>query len=268
MSSSTALALARTVALAGRAVPRLGFGALHLAGPGGWGAPADRDAAIALVRGAVEAGIRYIDTADSLGPDVSEAVIAEALRPYRDDVVVATKAGMTRTGPHGWGVLGHPAYLRQQAHASALRLGLDPIPLFYLHRIDPAYPLADQLGALAELRDQGVIEHVGLSAVTSRQLAEAEAIVPVAAVQNHYNVVSRESDDVLAETTRRGIPFVTFWSLGRRDLLEQPDVSQLADELGVPAASLLLAWIVRRSPATVPLVGTSSLSHLTGCPSS
>lgn len=263
MSSSTALAPARTVALAGRAVSRLGFGALHLAGPGGWGAPADRDAAIALVRGAVEAGIRYIDTADSLGPDVSEAVIAEALRPYRDDIVVATKAGMTRTGPHGWGVLGHPAYLRQQAHASAIRLGLDPIPLFYLHRVDPAYPLVDQVGALAELRDQGVIEHVGLSAVTSRQLAEAEAIVPVAAVQNHYNVASRESDDVLAETTRRGIPFVTFWSLGRgRDLLEQPDVSQLADELGVPAASLLLAWIVGRSPATVPLAGTRSLSHL------
>src|SRR5688572_29571055 len=191
-SAAPTVAVAPTVAFAGLAVPRLGFGALHLAGPGGWGAPADRDAAIALVRGAVEAGIRYIDTADSLGPDVSEAVIAEALRPYRDDIVVATKAGMTRTGPHGWGVLGHPAYLR---------------------RVDPAYPLVDQVGALAELRDQGVIEHVGLSAVTSRQLAEAEAIVPVAAVQNHYNVASRESDDVLAETTRRGIPFVTFWSL-------------------------------------------------------
>lgn len=263
MSVVTALTAPRTVSLAGRAVPRLGFGALHLAGPGGWGAPADRDAAIRLVRGAVEAGIRYIDTADSLGPDVSEAVIAEALRPYADDLVIATKAGMTRTGPRGWGVLGHPAYLRQQAHASALRLGLDPIPLFYLHRIDPAFPLADQVGALAELRAEGVMAHVGLSAVTSAQLAEAERIVPVSAVQNHYNVVTRESDDVLAETSRRGIPFVTFWSLGRgRDLLARPDVVGLADELGLPPASLLLAWIIGRSPVTLPLAGTGNPVHL------
>lgn len=263
MSSATALTPTRTVSLAGRAVPRLGFGALHLAGPGGWGAPTDRGAAIRLVRGAIEAGVRYVDTADSLGPDVSEAVIAEALRPYADDVVVATKAGMTRTGPHGWGVLGHPDYLRQQAHASALRLGLDPIPLFYLHRVDPGYPLADQAGALAELREEGVIAHVGLSAVTSDQLAEAERIVPISAVQNHYNVVTRESEGVLAEASRRGIPFVSFWSLGRgRELLEHVDVVEVAADLGVPAASLLLAWIVGRSPTTLPLAGTRNPAHL------
>jgi aryl-alcohol dehydrogenase-like predicted oxidoreductase len=185
MSSTPPVATAPAVSLAGRHVPRLGFGGLHLAGPDGWGAPADKESAIALVRGAVEAGIRYIDTADSLGPDVSEAVLAEALGPFRDDLVIATKAGMTRTGPRGWGVLGHPAYLTQQAHASALRLGLDPIPLFYLHRVDPAYPLADQVGALADLRRAGVIEHVGLSAVSTAQLIEADSILPVAAVQNH-----------------------------------------------------------------------------------
>lgn len=252
-----------SITLAGRRVPRVGFGGLHLAGPGGWGAPADRAAVIALVQGAVDAGFRYIDTADSLGPDVSEAVIAEALRPYRDGLVIATKAGMTRTGPKGWGVLGHPAYLRQQAHASALRLGLDPIPLFYLHRIDSAFPLADQLGALAELREEGVIQHVGLSAVTAEQLREAEQIVPISAVQNHYNVVSRQSDDVVDEATSRGIPFVTFWSLGRgRLLLDQPDIADAARELGITTTSLLLAWIVGRSPSTLALVGSANLSHL------
>jgi aryl-alcohol dehydrogenase-like predicted oxidoreductase len=262
-AAADAPVVAPTVALAGGRVPRLGFGALHLAGPDGWGAPIDRAAAIALVRGAVDAGIRYIDTADSLGPDVSEAVIAEALRPYRDDLIVATKAGMTRTGPRGWGVLGHPAYLRQQAHASALRLGLDPIPLFYLHRIDPAYPLADQVGALAELRAEGVIAHVGLSAVTVDQLREAEQITPISAVQNHYNVVSRASDDVLDAAAERGIPFITFWSLGRgRELIDDPGVTAIAHDLGLAPASLLLAWIIRRSPTTVPLAGTSRLAHL------
>lgn len=260
---ATVAATAPTVSLAGRAVPRLGFGALHLAGPGGWGLPGDRAAAQALVRGAVDLGVRYIDTADSLGPDVSEAVIAEALRPYRDDLVIATKAGMTRTGPRGWGVLGHPGYLRQQAHASVLRLGLDAIPLFYLHRIDPAFPLADQVGALAELRREGVIEHVGLSAVTAAQLAEAETIVPIAAVQNHYNAVSRASDDVLAAAEDRGIPFVTFWSLGRgRELLDLPEVRGIAGDLGVAPASVLVAWIAGRSPWALPLVGTANLDHL------
>lgn len=261
--TATVAATAPTVSLAGRAVPRLGFGALHLAGPGGWGQPADRAAAHALVRGAVELGIRYVDTADSLGPDVSEAVIAEALRPYRDDLVIATKAGMTRTGPRGWGVLGHPDYLRQQAHASALRLGFDAVPLFYLHRVDPAFPLADQVGALAELRREGVIEHVGLSAVTAAQLAEAETIVPIAAVQNHYNVVSRASDDVLGLAEDRGIPFVTFWSLGRgRELLDLPEVRGTACDLGIAPAALLVAWIAGRSPWTLPLVGTANPDHL------
>ena len=264
MSLTTALS-PPTLSLAGTTVPRLGFGALHLAGSGGWGAPTDRDAARALVRGAVEAGVRYIDTADSLGPDVSEAVIAEALQPYAADLVIATKAGMTRTGPDSWGVLGHPAYLRQQAHASALRLQLEPIPLFYLHRIDPAFPLEDQVGVLRDLRDEGVIRDIGVSAVSVEQLQAAERVVPIAAVQNHYNVASRQSDDVLDHTAGRGIPFVTFWSLGRgRALIDDPTVVAWARELGVPAASVLLAWIIARSPTTVPLAGTRNLSHLRG----
>lgn len=251
------------VVLAGREVPRLGFGALHLAGPAGWGAPLDRDAAIALARGALDAGIRYFDTADSLGPDVSESVLAEALWPYPADVVIATKAGMLRTGPREWGVLGHPQYLRQQAHASALRLRLDAIPLFYLHRIDPAYPLEDQLGALLDLRQAGVIEHIGLSGITFDQLRSAKEIAPIAAVQNHYNLVSRASRDVLAAAEEDAIPFVTFWSLGHgRTLLDDPAITALAAELAVPAATILLAWIVRSSPRTLPLAGTGRIAHL------
>ncbi|WP_341977987.1 aldo/keto reductase [Microbacterium sp. LTA6] len=262
-SSTLRPAPAASVSLAGREVPRLGFGALHLAGPGGWGAPVDRRAAIALVRGAVDAGIRYIDTADSLGPDVSEAVIAEALWPYPRDVVIATKAGMLRTGPTGWSALGQPAYLRQQAHASALRLRLDSIPLFYLHRIDPTYPLEDQVGALLELRDEGVIEHIGLSAVTLSQLHAAQQIAPIAAVQNHYNVVSRGSGDVLAAAEDAGIPFVSFWSLGHgRTLLDDPAIVALAAEARLSAATLLLAWILHSSRASLPLVGTGRIVHL------
>jgi pyridoxine 4-dehydrogenase len=251
------------VVLAGREVPRLGFGALHLAGHTGWGAPVDRDAAIALARGALDAGIRYFDTADSLGPDVSESVLAEALWPYPADVVIATKAGMLRTGPREWGVLGHPQYLRQQAHASALRLRLEAIPLFYLHRIDPAYPLEDQLGALLDLRESGVIEHIGLSGITFDQLRSAKEVAPIAAVQNHYNLVSRASRDVLAAAEADGIPFVTFWSLGHgRTLLDDPVITALADELSVPAATILLAWIIRGSLLTLPLAGTGRLTHL------
>ncbi len=249
--------------VAGRGVPRLGFGALHLAGPGGWGAPTDRGAAIALVRGAVEAGIRYIDTADSLGPDVSEAVLAEALWPYPADLVLATKAGMVRSGPKTWGILGHPLYLRQQAYASALRLRLEAIPLFYLHRIDPAYPLEDQLGALLTLREEGVIEHIGISAVTLEQYRAAQRIAPIAAVQNHYNVVSRASQDVLDAAEDDGIPFVTFWSLGHgRTLIDDPAVAAIAAETGIPAATILLAWILQRSPHALPLAGTGRLAHL------
>lgn len=262
-SHPTHLDTAARVTLAGRSVARLGFGALHLAGPGGWGAPADRRTAIELARGAVDSGIDYIDTADSLGPDVSEAVLAEALWPYPHGLLIATKAGMLRTGAREWRVLGHPDYLRQQAHASARRLRLETIPLFYLHRIDPAYPLEDQLGALATLQTEGVIEHIGLSAVTIEQYRAAQNIVSIAAVQNHYNVVSRQSSDLLDAATADGIPFVAFWGLGHgRDLLDDTAIRSFAEEARIPPATLLLAWILHRSPSTLPLAGTSSLEHL------
>lgn len=252
------------VRIDGRDVPRIGFAGLHLAGPGGWGAPLDRNAAIALVRTAVDRGIRYLDTADSLGPGVSEAVIAEALYPYADDLVIGTKAGMVRSGPSGWGVLGRPDYLKQQAHASALRLRLDAIPLFTLHRIDPAYPLADQVGALVELRDAGVIRAIGLSAVTVAQLDEARTIAPIAAVQNHLNLVSRYSDAVVERTAELGIPFTAYWAFGHgRTLIDDPELRTIADRAGTSTAQLLLAWILHRSPNILALPGSSSIPHLT-----
>lgn len=252
-----------TIRIAGAVVPRVGFAGLHLAGPGGWGRPVDRAAAIDLLRTAVSLGVRLVDTADSLGPGVSEGVIREALHPYPEGVVVATKAGMTRAGAKAWGVLGRPDYLKQQAYASLHRLGLDRIPLFTLHRIDPAYPLADQVGALVELRDEGVIEHIGLSAVSVPQLDEALEITPIAAVQSHYNLVSRANDDVLVRTGELGIPFVAFWGLGHgRTLIEAPAVSEVAARLGATGAQVLIAWLLQRAPHVVAIPGTGDPGRL------
>lgn len=252
------------VSFDGRQVPRIGFAGLHLAGPGGWGAPVDRAAAIALVRAAVERGIRYIDTADSLGPGVSEEIIAAALHPYGEELVIGTKAGMVRSGPSSWGVLGRPDYLKQQAHASALRLRVDAIPLFTLHRVDPAYPLADQVGALVELRDAGVIRAIGLSAVSVAQLDEARAIAPISAVQNHLNLVSRHSERVVERTAELGIPFTAYWAFGHgRTLIDDPALRAIAARADASPAQLLLAWLLHRSPNILALPGSSSIDHLT-----
>lgn len=263
MSLSTRLHPSRHVRVAGRDVARIGFAGLHLAGPGGWGAAADSDAAIALLRAGVDAGIRYIDTADSLGPGASEDVVAAALHPYDDDLVVATKAGMVRSGPRSWGVLGRPDYLKQQAYASALRLRLDAIPLFHLHRIDPAYPLADQLGALIDLRDEGVIREIGLSAVTLDQLDAALELAPISAVQNHFNLVSRHAQRVLERTAELGIPFTAYWTLGHgRTLIDDLELAVIARRAGLTSAQLLLAWLLHRSANIIALPGSGSPAHL------
>lgn len=254
---------ARTIRIAGVEVPRIGFAGLHLAGPGGWGRPADPDAAASLLRAATDAGVRLIDTADSLGPGVSEEIVRDTLHPYADDVVIATKAGMTRAGERGWGILGRPDYLKQQAYTSLHRLRLDRIPLFTLHRIDPAYPLADQVGALAELRDEGVIAHIGLSAVSVAQLDEALEIAPIAAVQSHFNLVSRANADVVARTRALGIPFVAFWGLGHgRTLIEAPAVQAVAARLGATGAQVLIAWLLQHAPHVVAIPGTSDSGRL------
>ncbi|MGY1602578.1 aldo/keto reductase [Geodermatophilus sp. SYSU D00815] len=245
-------------------VHRLGYGAMQLPGPGVWGEPADRAAAVRVVRAAVEQGVDFIDTADSYGPAVSEQIIAEALHPYPEDLVIATKAGFTRTGPGEWTVLGHPAYLRQQVELSLRYLRVDRIDLLQLHRIDPAFPLADQLGVFRELQEEGKVRHVGLSEVSVEQVEAARQVVDVVSVQNLYNLTYRKSQDVLDHCTREGIAFIPWFPIATGDLAA-PDspVAAVARELDATPAQVALAWLLRKSPVVLPIPGTKSVEHLT-----
>ncbi|MGY1618284.1 aldo/keto reductase [Geodermatophilus sp. SYSU D00691] len=245
-------------------VHRLGYGAMQLPGPGVWGEPADRDAAVRVVRAAVEQDVDFIDTADSYGPAVSEQIIAEALHPYPEDLVIATKAGFTRTGPGEWTVVGHPAYLKQQVELSLRYLKVDRIDLLQLHRIDPAFPLADQLGAFKALQDEGKVRHIGLSEVSVEQIESARQIVDVVSVQNLYNLTYRKSQDVLDHCTREGIAFIPWFPIATGDLAA-PDspVAAVARELDATPAQVALAWLLRKSPVVLPIPGTKSVEHLT-----
>jgi pyridoxine 4-dehydrogenase len=245
-------------------VHRLGYGAMQLPGPGVWGEPADRDAAVRVVRSAVEQGVDFIDTADSYGPFVSEQIIAEALHPYPENLVIATKAGLTRQGPGIWTAVGRPAYLTQQAELSLRHLKVERIDLFQLHRIDPDVPLADQLGALRELQEQGKIRHIGLSEVSVAQLKEANSIVDVVSVQNLYNLTNRQSQDVLEHATAEGIAFIPWFPIATGDLAA-PDspVADIARELDATPSQVALAWLLQKSPVVLPIPGTKSVEHLT-----
>ncbi len=245
-------------------VHRLGYGAMQLPGPGVWGEPADREGALRVVRAAVEQGVDFIDTADSYGPLVSEQIIAEALHPYPEDLVIGTKAGFTRQGPGVWTVVGHPAYLTQQVELSLRHLKVDRIDLIQLHRIDPAVPLADQLGAFKELQDQGKVRHIGLSEVSVEELKAARAIVDVVSVQNLYNLTTRRSQDVLDYATAENIAFIPWFPLATGDLAA-PDspVADIARELGATPSQVALAWLLQKSPVVLPIPGTKSVEHLT-----
>ncbi|WDZ84278.1 aldo/keto reductase [Micromonospora cathayae] len=244
-------------------VVRLGYGAMQLTGPGVWGDPKDPDEAVRVLRRAVELGVTFIDTADSYGPFVSELLIAKALRPYADDLVVATKAGLTRSGPNVWRPVGRPEYLRQQCELSLRHLGLETIGLFQLHRIDAKVPLADQLGELDLLRREGKIRHIGLSEVSVEQIEQARAIAPIASVQNLYNVANRQSEEVLAYCERHGLAFVPWFPMATGELARPggPLDAIAADHHATPA-QLALAWLLRRSPVVLPIPGTSSVAHL------
>ncbi|MFF8815175.1 aldo/keto reductase [Streptomyces pactum] len=253
-------------------VRRIGYGAMRLAGAPEarrgataaiWEAPTDRAAAVALLREAVDLGVNLFDTADAYALGANEELLAEALHPYRDGVVVATKAGVLRPSPTEWVTHGHPAYLRQQAELSLRRLRTDRIDLFYLHRIDPDYPLADQLGALRQLREEGKIRHIGLSEVTVEQLTEAESIVPVAAVQNVYNLAERGHDAVIDHTAGRGIAFVPYFPVAMGGHAD-PDgpLATVARETGATPSQAALAWLLHRAPNVIPIPGTSSPAHL------
>ncbi len=252
-----------TVSLGALTVHRLGFGAMQLPGPGVWGPPTDHDAAIAVLRRAVELGIDLIDTADSYGPNVAEELIREALHPYSRELKIATKAGLTRSGPGQWAACGRPDYLRAQCEGSLVRLGVDHLDLFQLHRVDPDVSADDQYGLLKELRDEGKVTEVGLSEVTVAQIDAASAIVPIVSVQNQYNIAQRSADDVIDYCDRHQIGFIPWFPLASGKL-SQPGspLDQVARDLGATTSQICLAWLLRRSEMMLPIPGTSSVNHL------
>ena len=252
-----------TFSIAGKTVHRLGFGAMRLTGPGIWGDPVDRAECVRVLRRAVELGVNLIDTADSYGPYVSEEIIREALHPYPEQVVIATKAGFVRPGPNVWRAVGRPEYLRQEAEMSLRRLGVDRIELFQLHRIDPQVPAADQIGELKALQDDGKIGGIGLSEVSVSDIEGARQIAEIVSVQNRYNLTDRASEDVLDYCEREGIGFIPWFPIAAGRLTEPGGpVDRLERETGATPAQIALAWLLARSPVMLPIPGTSSVAHL------
>ena len=244
-------------------VNRLGFGAMQLTGPGVWGDPEDPDEAVRVLRRAVELGVNFIDTADSYGPFVSEQLIRKALHPYADGVVIATKAGLTRHGPGIWRPVGRPEYLRQQAELSLRHLGVERLDLYQLHRIDPQVPLADQLGELVRLQEEGKVGHIGLSEVSIAELEQARAITTIASVQNLYNLANRQSEALLDHAEANDIAFIPWFPLATGKLARTGGPLQaVADAHGASPSQLALAWLLRRSPVMLPIPGTSSVAHV------
>ncbi|GAA3656551.1 aldo/keto reductase family oxidoreductase [Nonomuraea antimicrobica] len=245
---------------------RFGYGAMQLAGPGVFGPPKDRDAAIAVLRTAVELGIRHIDTADFYGPHVTNEIIREALAPYPDGLHIVTKVGARRDERGGWPHARTPAELTQQVHDNLRRLGLDALDVVNLRvgGFDSPEPgsIAEQFGALAELRERGLIRHLGLSTVDAEQLAEAQAIAPVVCVQNYYNVAHRQDDGLIDSTARQGIAYVPYFPLGGMSPLQSDALRRVAARLGSTPLSVALAWLLRRSPNVLLIPGTSSVQHL------
>ncbi len=244
-------------------VHRLGFGAMRVVGEGVWGPPENRQAMVELLRRVPELGIDFIDTADSYGPFLSEELIAEALHPYPDALVIATKAGLRRSGPGDWSPDGRPEHLRERCDGSLLRLKVERIDLFQLHRIDPSVPEAEQLETLRELREEGKVRHVGLSGVSVEEIERAREVLPIVSVQNKYNLVERKWDDVVDHCEREGIAFIPWYPLGAGPLAE-PDgpLADLVDRIDATPAQIALAWLLQRSPVMLPIPGTSSTRHL------
>ena len=252
-------------------VHRLGYGTMRLTGEGAWGEPPlGRPAAHAVLRKCLDLGINFIDTADAYGPHIAEDLIAEALHPYPADLVIATKGGLTRQGPAKSKPCGRPDYLQQQLELSLRRLKVDRIDLYQLHRIDPTVPLADTLGALRDARDQGKIRHIGLSEVTSDQIAEAQAIVPIVSAQNRYNLVERKSEAALAYCQKSGLAFIPWYPINAGKLTrssgDSPSTNHPLEEIAkdhdATIGQLSLAWLLHRSPNMIPIPGTSSIEHL------
>ncbi|HET7781574.1 MAG TPA: aldo/keto reductase [Arthrobacter sp.] len=244
-------------------VNRLGFGAMRIVGDGVWGEPADRRAAVAVVRRAVELGVDFIDTADSYGPNISEEILAEALYPYKDGLKIATKVGFTRTGPGKWIPVGRPEYLRQQTELSLRKLKVDTLDLLQLHRIDPKVDAEEQFGVLRELQDEGKVRALGLSQVSVEELEAAGKHFTVSTVQNRYNLTDRSSEDVLRYSEENGIGFIPWAPISAGELAQPGGpLDEAAKRLGATTSQVALAWLLRRSPVMMPIPGTGSVKHL------
>ena len=244
-------------------VHRLGYGAMRITGPGIWGEPKDPAEARRVLQRLPDLGVNFIDTADSYGPEVSEVLIAEALYPYPDGMVIATKGGLTRQGPDQWLPVGRPEYLRQCLELSLRRLKIDTIDLYQLHRFDPQVPVEDTLGALKDLQQQGKIRHLGLSEVSVEELEHAQTIVKIVSVQNLYNLSERKSEALLDYCTEKSIGFIPWFPVAGGDLVKPGGVlDTAAKEHGATVAQLALAWLLKRSPVMLPIPGTSSVAHL------
>lgn len=244
-------------------IHRLGYGAMQLTGKGVWGPPRDHAESIRVLKRAVELGVDFIDTADSYGPYVSEELIAEALHPYPKNLVIATKAGLARTGPNVWIPLGRPEYLRQECEMSLRRLKRDRIDLFQLHRIDPKVPADEQFGLLRDLQKEGKVRYVGLSEVNVQEIQAARKVVPIVTVQNLYNLQVRKAEAVLDYCEKEGIGFIPWFPIASGKLVEPGGpVAKLAESLRATPAQLALAWLLQRSRVMLPIPGTSSVGHL------
>jgi pyridoxine 4-dehydrogenase len=255
--------LVGTLQIGDRSVRRLGFGAMRITGDGIWGPPADHDGAIATLRRAIELGVNLIDTANSYGPDVSEELIAEALYPYPEDLLIATKGGLTRSGPNQWHPNGTPEHLREVCEGSLRRLRLDTIELYQLHRPDPKVPYEESVGTLKELQAEGKIRNVGVSNVSIDQLETARSVVEVVSVQNRFNLTDRDSEDVLEHCEELGIIFIPWWPLSAGSLAEPGGpVDQIVSAHDATPGEVALAWLLARSPVMLPIPGTSSVEHL------
>jgi pyridoxine 4-dehydrogenase len=246
-----------------RQINRFGFGAMRITGPGQWGEPEDREEALRTVKRLPALGVNFIDTADSYGPDVSERIICEALYPYPKDMLIATKAGLARTGPDRWIPLGRPEYLIQQAHKSLRNLGVERIGLWQLHRIDPKVPRDEQFAAVKSLLDDGIIEFAGLSQVSVEEIEAAARVFKVVTVQNRYNLIDRSSEDVLEYCEKKNIGFIPWFPLAAGDLAKSGSLlDEIAKRHRATPSQVALAWVLKRSPVMLPIPGTSKVKHL------
>jgi pyridoxine 4-dehydrogenase len=244
-------------------VNRLGFGTMQLTGEGVWGEPPDPEECRRVLRRAVELGINLIDTADSYGPAVAERLVGETVYPYPDDLVIATKAGFERSGPNQWHTNGRPEHIRKACEGSLRRLKLERIDLYQLHRIDPKVPVEESLGTMLELREEGKVRLIGLSEVSVEELRHAREIAPIATVQNRYNLIDRDAEDVLEECEQEGLGFIPWFPLATGGLAHgDGPLAAAAERRGVDPAALAIAWLLHRSAVMLPIPGTSSVEHL------